>query len=232
MTDTATKEPDYLGHRARLKQRFMNDEGKSMPDYELIELLLTYVIPRRDVKPIAKNLIRRFGSLSAVLMAKPSDLQEIDGVKESSVVLFKAIKEAAHRLAWSELSDGDKPVISNWDAMIDYCRSEMALLDVEEFRAIFLNIKWQVVGEEIMQRGTINQVAIHPREVVKMAMEKKASAVILVHNHPSGDVKPSRADIDMTKQIKIALESIGITLVDHIIIGKNNYNSLKSLQVI
>ncbi len=232
MTDTATKEPDYLGHRARLKQRFMNDEGKSMPDYELIELLLTYVIPRRDVKPIAKNLIRRFGSLSAVLMAKPSDLQEIDGVKESSVVLFKAIKEAAHRLAWSELSDGDKPVISNWDAMIDYCRSEMALLDVEEFRAIFLNVKWQVVGEEIMQRGTINQVAIHPREVVKMAMEKKASAVILVHNHPSGDVKPSRADIDMTKQIKIALESIGITLVDHIIIGKNNYNSLKSLQVI
>ncbi len=232
MTDTATKEPDYLGHRARLKQRFMNDEGKSMPDYELIELLLTYVIPRRDVKPIAKNLIRRFGSLSAVLMAKPSDLQEIDGVKESSVVLFKAIKEAAHRLAWSELSDGNKPVISNWDAMIDYCRSEMALLDVEEFRAIFLNVKWQVVGEEIMQRGTINQVAIHPREVVKMAMEKKASAVILVHNHPSGDVKPSRADIDMTKQIKIALESIGITLVDHIIIGKNNYNSLKSLQVI
>ena len=232
MTDTATKEPDYLGHRARLKQRFMNDEGKSMPDYELIELLLTYVIPRRDVKPIAKNLIRRFGSLSAVLMAKPSDLQEIDGVKESSVVLFKAIKEAAHRLAWSELSDGDKPVISNWDAMIDYCRSEMALLDVEEFRAIFLNVKWQVVGEEIMQRGTINQVAIHPREVVKIAMEKKASAVILVHNHPSGDVKPSRADIDMTKQIKIALESIGITLVDHIIIGKNNYNSLKSLQVI
>ena len=232
MTDIATKEPDYLGHRARLKQRFMNDEGKSMPDYELIELLLTYVIPRRDVKPIAKNLIRRFGSLSAVLMAKPSDLQEIDGVKESSVVLFKAIKEAAHRLAWSELSDGDKPVISNWDAMIDYCRSEMALLDVEEFRAIFLNVKWQVVGEEIMQRGTINQVAIHPREVVKMAMEKKASAVILVHNHPSGDVKPSRADIDMTKQIKIALESIGITLVDHIIIGKNNYNSLKSLQVI
>ena len=199
MTDTATKEPDYLGHRARLKQRFMNDEGKSMPDYELIELLLTYVIPRRDVKPIAKNLIRKFGSLSAVLMAKPNDLQEIDGVKESSVVLFKAIKEAARRLAWSELSDGDKPVISNWDAMIDYCRTEMALLDVED---------------------------------VKMAMEKKASAVILVHNHPSGDVKPSRADIDMTKQIKIALESIGIALVDHIIIGKNNYNSLKSLQVI
>lgn len=232
MTDTATKEPDYLGHRARLKQRFMNDEGKSMPDYELIELLLTYVIPRRDVKPIAKNLIRKFGSLSGVLMAKPNDLQEIDGVKESSVVLFKAIKEAAHRLTWSELSDGDKPVISNWDAMIDYCRSEMALLDVEEFRVIFLNVKWQVVGEEIMQRGTINQVAIHPREVVKMAMEKKASAVILVHNHPSGDVKPSRADIDMTKQIKIALESISITLVDHIIIGKNNYNSLKSLQVI
>ena len=232
MTDTATKEPDYLGHRARLKQRFMNDEGKSMPDYELIELLLTYVIPRRDVKPIAKNLIRRFGSLSAVLMAKPSDLQEIDGVKESSVVLFKAIKEAAHRLAWSELSDGNKPVISNWDAMIDYCRSEMALLDVEEFRAIFLNVKWQVVGEEIMQRGTINQVAIHPREVVKMAMEKKASAVILVHNHPSGDVKPSRADIDMTKQIKIALESINITLLDHLIVAKNNYNSLKEMQII
>ncbi len=230
MTDTT--EPDYLGHRTRLRSRFLSDEGKSMPDYELAELILTYALPRRDVKPLAKALIKRFGSLAGVLNASASQLQDVDGVKENTAVLFKVIRTAARRLFWAELASADKPVISNWDAMIDYCRSEMAHLDVEEFRIIFLDVKWQVVGEEIMQRGTINQVAIHPREVVKRAMERKASAVILVHNHPSGDVKPSRADVDMTKQIKIALESINITLLDHLIVSKNNYASLKEMQII
>ena len=230
MTDTT--EPDYLGHRTRLRARFLSDEGKSMPDYELAELILTYALPRRDVKPLAKALIKRFGSLAGVLNASAAQLQEVDGVKENTAVLFKVIRTAARRLSWAELAAADKPVISNWDAMIDYCRSEMAHLDVEEFRIIFLDVKWQVVGEEIMQRGTINQVAIHPREVVKRAMERKASAVILVHNHPSGDVKPSRADVDMTKQIKIALESINITLLDHLIVSKNNYASLKEMQII
>lgn len=193
--------PDYLGHRARLRERFLKGGGKDMADYELIELLLTYVIPRRDVKPIAKELIRRFGSLAEVVNADVSRLMEVSGIKENAAVMFKLIQQAAGRFSWQNLSSSDAPIISNWDAMIDYCRSEMAYLDVEEFRIIFLDTKFRLIGQEVMQRGTINQVAIHPREVIKLAMEKKAAALILVHNHPSGDVKPSRADVEITKQI-------------------------------
>ena len=203
-----------------------------MADYELLELLLTYAIPRRDVKPIAKDIVRKFGSLAGAAKASVPQLVEVNGVKENTAVLLKVIQEAARRFSWAELSATDAPVISNWDAMIDYCRTEMSHLDIEEFRIIFLDVKFRVIGEEVMQRGTINQVAIHPREVVKMAMEKKASALILVHNHPSGDVKPSRADVEITKQIKQALEAINILLLDHIIISKYDYASLKSLQVI
>lgn len=228
----AEDSPDYLGHRARLRDRFLNGGGKSMADYELLELLLTYAIPRRDVKPIAKDIVRKFGSLAGAAKASVPQLVEVNGVKENTAVLLKVIQEAARRFSWAELSATDAPVISNWDAMIDYCRTEMSHLDIEEFRIIFLDVKFRVIGEEVMQRGTINQVAIHPREVVKMAMEKKASALILVHNHPSGDVKPSRADVEITKQIKQALEAINISLLDHIIISKYDYASLKSLQVI
>ena len=228
----AEDSPDYLGHRARLRDRFLNGGGKSMADYELLELLLTYAIPRRDVKPIAKDIVRKFGSLAGAAKASVPQLVEVNGVKENTAVLLKVIQEAARRFSWAELSATDAPVISNWDAMIDYCRTEMSHLDIEEFRIIFLDVKFRVIGEEVMQRGTINQVAIHPREVVKMAMEKKASALILVHNHPSGDVKPSRADVEITKQIKQALEAINIALLDHIIISKYDYASLKSLQVI
>ncbi len=228
----AEDSPDYLGHRARLRDRFLNGGGKSMADYELLELLLTYAIPRRDVKPIAKDIVRKFGSLAGAAKASVPQLVEVNGVKENTAVLLKVIQEAARRFSWAELSATDAPVISNWDAMIDYCRTEMSHLDIEEFRIIFLDVKFRVIGEEVMQRGTINQVAIHPREVVKMAMEKKASALILVHNHPSGDVKPSRADVEITKQIKQALEAINILLLDHIIISKYDYASLKSLQVI
>ncbi len=224
--------PDYLGHRARLRDRFLNGGGKSMADYELLELLLTYAIPRRDVKPIAKGIVRKFGSLAGAAKASVPQLVEVNGVKENTAVLLKVIQEAARRFSWAELSATDAPIISNWDAMIDYCRTEMSHLDIEEFRIIFLDVKFRVIGEEVMQRGTINQVAIHPREVLKMAMEKKASALILVHNHPSGDVKPSRADVEITKQIKQALEAINILLLDHIIISKYDYASLKSLQVI
>lgn len=154
--------PDYLGHRARLRERFLKGGGKDMADYELIELLLTYVIPRRDVKPIAKELIRRFGSLAEVVNADVSRLTEVSGIKENAAVMFKLIQQAAGRFSWQNLSSSDAPIISNWDAMIDYCRSEMAYLDVEEFRIIFLDTKFRLIGQEVMQRGTINQVAIHP----------------------------------------------------------------------
>lgn len=221
--------PDYLGHRARLRERFLKGGGKDMADYELIELLLTYVIPRRDVKPIAKELIRRFGSLAEVVNADVSRLTEVSGIKENAAVMFKLIQQAAGRFSWQNLSSSDAPIISNWDAMIDYCRSEMAYLDVEEFRIIFLDTKFRLIGQEVMQRGTINQVAIHPREVIKLAMEKKAAALILVHNHPSGDVKPSRADVEITKQIDQALKSINIQLLDHIVISRYDYCSIKTM---
>ena len=144
-------------------------------------------------------------------------------------MMFKLIQQAAGRFSWQNLSSSDAPIISNWDAMIDYCRSEMAYLDVEEFRIIFLDTKFRLIGQEVMQRGTINQVAIHPREVIKLAMEKKAAALILVHNHPSGDVKPSRADVEITKQIDQALKSINIQLLDHIVISRYDYCSIKTM---
>lgn len=200
-----------------------------MADYELIELLLTYVIPRRDVKPIAKDLIRKFGSLAEVVNADVSRLTEVSGIKENTAVMFKLIQQAAGRFSWQNLSSSDAPIISSWDAMIDYCRSEMAYLDVEEFRIIFLDTKFRLIGQEVMQRGTINQVAIHPREVIKLAMEKKAAALILMHNHPSGDVKPSRADVEITKQIDQALKSINIQLLDHIVISRYDYCSIKNM---
>ncbi len=223
------EKPDYLGHRSRLRERFMRGEGRNMADYELLELLLTYALPRRDVKPIAKDLIRKFGSLAGVVNADESRLTEIPGIKENTAVLLKLVKQAASRFSWQNLSGSDAPVISCWDAMIDYCRSEMGYLDIEEFRLIFLDVKFRLLGEEIMQRGTINQVAIHPREVVRLAMEKNAAAVIMAHNHPSGDVKPSHADIEITRQIDQALKSINIQLIDHIIISRSGYYSIKTL---
>ncbi len=231
MTDEQ-KEPDYLGHRARLRERFLKGGGKSMADYEIVELLLTYVIPRRDVKPLAKELLRKFESLGGIANASPAKLMEVNGIKENAAVMFKLVHEASRRFSWESLSNTDAPVISNWDAMIDYLRSEMSYLDVEEFRIIFLDIKCRVIGEEIMQRGTLNQVAIHPREVVKLAMEKKADALILVHNHPSGDVTPSKADIAITKQIDQALKAINIQLLEHVIISRYDYTGIKRLLMI
>ena len=218
---TTEEKPDYLGHRKRLRERFILGEGKDMPDYELLELLLMIAIPRRDVKPIAKRLIKKFGSFADVINASIEDLQQIEGIKETSATVLKIVKAAALRMSWQNLSSTDAPVISNWDTMVDYCRSSMGYLDVEEFHIIFLNSKLQVISEEVQQRGTINQVAIHPREVIKSAINKGATAIILAHNHPSGDVTPSKADLQVTKQIKEAAHLVNIELIDHLIISKN-----------
>ncbi len=218
---TTEEKPDYLGHRKRLRERFILGEGKDMPDYELLELLLMIAIPRRDVKPIAKRLIKKFGCFAGVINASIEDLQQIEGIKETSATVLKIVKAAALRMSWQNLSSSDAPVISNWDTMVDYCRSSMGYLDIEEFHIIFLNSKLQVIGEEVQQRGTINQVAIHPREVIKSAINKGATAIILAHNHPSGDVTPSKADLHVTKQIKEAANLVNIELIDHLIISKN-----------
>lgn len=218
-------EPDYLGHRERLRRRFLLGGGRDMPDYELLELLLTIVIPRRDVKPLAKELIRKFGSFAGVVNAPLEELMLVKGVKENTAAVLRIVRECSVRSSWQSLKGMDAPVISDFDAMVDYCRSAMAYQTVEEFRIIFLNSKLYVIGEEIQQRGTVDQVAIHPREVIKSAMMHGASAMILVHNHPSGIVTPSKADMEITKRIKEAAEAVSIRLFDHLIISKSSVYS-------
>lgn len=218
-------EPDYLGHRERLRRRFLLGGGRDMPDYELLELLLTIAISRRDVKPLAKELIRKFGSFAEVVNAPLEELMLVKGVKENTVAVLRIVRECSVRSSWQSLKGTDAPVISDFDAMVDYCRSAMAYQMVEEFRIIFLNSKLYVIGEEIQQRGTVDQVAIHPREVIKSAMMHGASAMILVHNHPSGIVTPSKADMEITKRIKEAAEAVSIRLFDHLIISKSSVYS-------
>ena len=218
-------EPDYLGHRERLRRRFLLGGGRDMPDYELLELLLTIAIPRRDVKPLAKELIRKFGSFAEVVNAPLEELMLVKGVKENTAAVLRIVRECSVRSSWQSLKGMDAPVISDFDAMVDYCRSAMAYQTVEEFRIIFLNSKLYVIGEEIQQRGTVDQVAIHPREVIKSAMMHGASAMILVHNHPSGIVTPSKADIEITKRIKEAAEAVSIRLFDHLIISQSSVYS-------
>ena len=218
-------EPDYLGHRERLRRRFLLGGGRDMPDYELLELLLTIAIPRPDVKPLAKELIRKFGSFAEVVNAPLEELMLVKGVKENTAAVLRIVRECSVRSSWQSLKGTDAPVISDFDAMVDYCRSAMAYQMVEEFRIIFLNSKLYVIGEEIQQRGTVDQVAIHPREVIKSAMMHGASAMILVHNHPSGIVTPSKADMEITKRIKEAAEAVSIRLFDHLIISKSSVYS-------
>ena len=224
-SNVTNDEPDYLGHRERLRRRFLLGGGRDMPDYELLELLLTIAIPRRDVKPLAKELIRKFGSFAEVVNAPLEELMLVKGVKENTAAVLRIVRECSVRSSWQSLKGMDAPVISDFDAMVDYCRSAMAYQTVEEFRIIFLNSKLYVIGEEIQQRGTVDQVAIHPREVIKSAMMHGASAMILVHNHPSGIVTPSKADIEITKRIKEAAEAVSIRLFDHLIISKSSVYS-------
>lgn len=231
-TEQTTASVDCSGHRQRLKHRFLQSGGRGFPDYELLELLLMLAIPQRDVKPLAKELIRKFGSYAAVLSASPAELMEVKGIKENAATAIKIVKESAVRCSWVELTNTDEAVIANWDAMLDYCRTAMGHSMVEEFRIIFLNTKLKVIGEEVQQRGTINQVAIHPREVIKAAMMKGAGAIIMVHNHPSGDITPSKADIDITNKINEGLKVVNIRLFDHLIVSKYDIFSFRDCGLI
>jgi DNA repair protein RadC len=210
----------------------MIDLGESMPDYELLELLLTFALPRRDVKPLAKNLIAKFGSFAKVINAPQYQLEDVPGLSENSIALIKLFVAASKRISGQMLKNADVPVIANWDYLIDYCKTTMAYQDVEEFRVLFLDAKLKLIADSLLQRGTVDHVTIHPREVVKQVIEKKASAIILLHNHPTGSVEPSKADVQVTKQIQIALETMDVTLVDHIIIGADNVYSFKEHQIL
>ena len=215
------------GHRERLRARFLKGGADAMPDYELLELALFAAIPRRDTKPIAKALLARFGSFAEVIAAPPARLMEIAGVGESVVQQLKVIEAAAHRSAKTAVIK--RPVLSSWTALLDYCTAAMARVTNEEFRVLFLDRKNVLIADEVQNRGTVDHTPVYPREIVKRALELSASSIILVHNHPSGDPTPSRADISMTREVVMAAKTLGIAVHDHLVIGRGGHASFKSL---
>lgn len=218
--------PHYLGHRARLRERFLSPAGDALPDYELLELMLFSARPRGDVKPLAKQLLKHFGSFANVMHASDVELRAIDGVGDAVIAAIKTTRIAAQRMLKSEVAN--QPVIQSWTALMDYCTLAMGSNKVEEFRVLFLNHRHALIADEVMQRGTINHTPVYPREIVKRALELSASAVILMHNHPSGDPTPSKADIDITKKIIEAAATVNISVHDHVIISQTGHYSFKS----
>jgi len=218
--------PHYVGHRKRLRARFLKTGSESLHDYELIELLLFGAIPRGDVKPLAKRLITTFGSFSEVISADARTLALEDGLGEAAVCALKIAQAGAIRLAQEQVMN--KPVLSSWQMLLDYCRASMAYHGVEQFRLLYLNRKNVLIADELQQRGTIDHTPVYPREVIKRALELEASALIMVHNHPSGDTTPSPADIDMTKRIKSIARPLSIEIHDHVIVSRKGYYSFKS----
>jgi DNA repair protein RadC len=219
-------EQDLAGHRERLRQRFL-EAPEALPDYEILELLLTLAIPRRDVKPQAKALIRRFGSFADVLTAPVEELMAEAGINQRTAVALKVAREAAIRLARAPVINS--VVISSWDSLVDYCRTAMATLPMEQFRLLFLDRKNVLIADELQQTGTIDHTPLYPREVVRRALALHASALIMVHNHPSGDPQPSKADIEMTRAVREALAVVGVQLHDHLVIGRKGDVSFKAL---
>jgi DNA repair protein RadC len=221
--------PHYHGHRGRLRERF-HAYKHELPDYELLELVLFSALPRRDTKPIAKKLLDRFGSFAEVIAAPPHLLTEVEGIGESAVTALKVIEAAAQRLARGQVKK--RQVLASWNSVVDYCRAKMAFAEKEEFRILFLDKRNQLIADEGQQTGTVDHTPVYPREVIKRALELSATAVILVHNHPSGDPSPSRADIQMTQAIIDIAKPLGIAVHDHIIVGRDGHASLKGLKLI
>ncbi len=222
----STKLPYYLGHRERLKNKFLNGNHNIFYDYELIELILFSIIPRKDVKPLAKELINNFGDLHTLISAEKHRILNIKGTNENLFLNLQIIGEIINRILYKKIIK--KNVISSWIDLIDYLKFKMGGLKIEQFRVLFLNKKNVLIADEIMSNGTIDQTMVYPREIVKKSLYHEAGAIILVHNHPSGDIKPSAADIDLTTYIANICKGINISLHDHVIIGRDNYYSFKS----
>lgn len=221
--------PHYHGHRERLRDRFRDAGADALSDYELLEMVLFRALPRRDVKPLAKALIAKFGSLAETVHAPETLLKEVSGLGDSAITEIKLIAATASRVAKGQVKQ--KTVLSSWSTVIDYCRTSMAFADKEQFRILFLDKRNQLIADELQQVGTIDHTPVYPREVVKRALELSATAIILVHNHPSGDPTPSTADIQMTKSIMAISGPLGISVHDHIIVGKNGHASLKGMRL-
>src|SRR6185437_14845212 len=222
--------PHYHGHRERLRGRFRAAGSDAVSDYELLELVLFRAIPQRDIKPLAKNLIATFGSFAEVIAAPRTRLKEIKGVGDAAVDELKIVHAAASRLARGQV--GKRPLLSSWSNVLDYCRTAQAFAEKEQFRILFLDKRNQLIADELQQTGTVDHTPVYPREVVKRALELSATALILVHNHPSGDPTPSHADIQMTQAIIDVAKPLGIAVHDHIIVGKEGHASLKGLKLI
>ncbi len=219
--------PSYISdHRARLRERFLKGGATALPDYEMLELVLFRAIPRQDVKPLARRLIDHFGDFNRVLSSPAALLRQIHGVGEAVITELKIVEAAAHRLSRSKVIE--RPALSGWQALLDYCHTIMAHRDIEQFRMLYLDRKNVLIADEEQGRGTVDHVPVYPREVVKRALELNASALILVHNHPSGDPTPSESDIAMTHQIDAAAKALGIVVHDHLIIGKSRELSFRA----
>ncbi|PTE16475.1 RadC family protein [Pseudogemmobacter blasticus] len=219
--------PSYISdHRKRLRARFMEGGAQAMPDYELLELLLFRAIPRQDVKPLARLLLDTFGDFNRVVTASVPRLMMVRGVGDAVVQELKIVEAAAQRMMRARVMH--RPLLSSWDALLDYCHTTMAHRETEQFRILFLDRKNVLIADEEQAKGTVDHVPVYPREVVKRALELNASALILVHNHPSGDPTPSEADIGMTAQVQDACQTLGLTLHDHLIIGKSRELSFRA----
>ena len=217
----------YLGHRERLRERFLTGGADAMPDYELMELTLFAAVPRRDVKPLAKALIVRFGSFAEAIAAPRERILEVEGASASVAMQLKIVEAAALRLAKTRLLG--RPALTSWAALIDYCAAAMARSQTEEFRVLFLDRKNCLIADEVQSSGTVDHTPVYPREIVKRALDHAATAIILVHNHPSGDPTPSRADITMTRDVADAAKALGIVVHDHVIVGRSGHVSFKAL---
>ncbi|HEY5598845.1 MAG TPA: DNA repair protein RadC [Kiloniellales bacterium] len=221
------QKPHFHGHRDRLRRRLLDKGAASLADYELLEFLLFGARPRGDTKPLAKALVARFGNLAGVLAASPQELANVAGMGDAAIAVLKIVPEAALRMAREDLAE--QPVIGSWDKLVAYCRIAMGREKVEQFHLLFLDRKNRLIADERHQRGTVDHTPVYPREVVKRALELGASALILVHNHPSGDATPSKADIEMTREIEAAAGRLGIAIHDHIVIGRSGQQSFKSM---
>ncbi|MDX2263699.1 MAG: DNA repair protein RadC [Hyphomicrobiales bacterium] len=224
--------PHYWGHRDRLRQRFREAGAEALPDYELMELLLFRAIPRRDVKPLAKALVQRFGSFAEAISAPPERLAEVPGVGDGVITELKLAQAAGQRLAKGAVMRRD--ALNSWSEVLEYLRAAMAFETREQFRVLFLDKRNKIIADEMMQKGTVDHAPVYVREVIKRALELSATAMVLSHNHPSGDPTPSKADIDMTKLIVAAAEKVGVVVHDHIIIGRDGvgYLSFKQAQLL
>ncbi len=222
--------PHYLGHRARLRERFETGGPDALADYELLELVLFRALPRRDVKPLAKALIARFGSFAEVVAARPERLLEVDGVSDGVAHDLKVIAAAATRLAKGAVNR--RQALSTWKEVLAYCRTAMAFAEREEFRILFLDKRNALIADEVQGVGTVDHTPVYPREVIRRALEVGATALVLVHNHPSGDPSPSPADVRLTQEIAAIAKPMGIAVHDHLIVGRGGHASLRALNLI